>query len=145
MAALHGQLLLGHRLAHVETMCNAGAVGDHQRNTGPCFGFEQRLDGLDIAGAEGDLRDVDIAEGHCLQPEVLLGGAFAPGRELGDRAAWRGLRRLAARVRVHLGVQHENVHVAAAAEHVIKSAGADVVGPSVTADDPDRLADQRAE
>ena len=61
---------------------------------------------------------------------------LAAGRELRDRAERRRLRRLTAGVRVDLGVEHEDVDVAPAREHVIEPARADVVGPAVAADDP---------
>ena len=61
---------------------------------------------------------------------------------LATAARGRGLRGLAAGVRVHLGVEHEHVDVATGTEHVIEAAGADVVRPTVAADDPDVLADQ---
>ena len=60
-------------------------------------------------------------------------------RELRHRAARRRLRRLAAGVRVDLGVEHQDVDVAAGGEHVVEAAEADVVGPAVAADDPDAL------
>ena len=46
-------------------------------------------------------------------------------------------------VRVHLGVEHEDVHVAARRQHVVEPAEADVVGPAVAPDDPHAIADQR--
>ena len=68
-----------------------------------------------------------------------------PGRrELRDRAALRGLRRLAAGVGVDLGVEHEDVHVAARRQHVVEPAEADVVGPPVAADEPHALAHEVA-
>lgn len=57
--------------------------------------------------------------------------------ELGHRAERRGLRLLAAGVRVALGVEHQHVDVLRQAEDVIQTAEADVVGPAVTADQPD--------
>ena len=71
-----------------------------------------------------------------------MAGALAGGRELGDRAARRRLRGLAAGVRVDLGVEHEDVDVATRREDVVEAAEADVVGPAVAADDPDALADE---
>ena len=49
-----------------------------------------------------------------MQAEVLLGDRLAGRRELGHRAERRRLRRLAAGVRVDLGVEHQDVDVAAA-------------------------------
>ena len=67
---------------------------------------------------------------------------LAGRRELRDGAARRRLRRLAAGVRVHLGVEHEHVDVAARRQHVVEPAEADVVGPAVAADDPHAAAHQ---
>ena len=62
--------------------------------------------------------------------------------ELGGGAERRGLGLLASGVGVHLGVEHEDVDVAAGGQHVVEAAVADVVGPSVAADDPDALLDE---
>ena len=142
VAAPHRVLLVRHRLGHVDAVGDAGAVGDHQRRPGPGVGLQQRLDRLDVVGADRDLGDVDVAVGPGDGPEVLLGGVLAGGGELGDRAAGRRLRRLAAGVRVHLGVEHQDVHVPARRQDVVETAEADVVGPAVAADDPDALADR---
>ena len=107
------------------------------------LGFEERLDGVHVAGAHRDLGDVDAAVAHGDQGEVLLADRLAAGRELRDRAARSGLGGLAAGVRVDLGVEDQDVDVAAGGDHVIEAAEADVVGPAVAADDPDALLDQR--
>ncbi len=49
----------------------------------------------------------------------------------------RGLRGLAAGVRVDLRVQHEHVHVVNRRQHVVETAVADVERPSVAAHEPD--------
>ena len=136
---------MSHRLAHVEAVGDARAVGDHQRHSRPGLCFQQRFDRLDIAGAEGDVGDVDVAERHGFEPEVLLGDSLASSGELGDCPAWCCLRCLTTGVRVHLGVEHEHIHVATATEHVVETARPDVVGPSVASDDPHGLAYQRAD
>ena len=73
----------------------------------------------------------------------FLATRLAAGGELGDRAARRGFGHLAAGVGIDLGVEHQDVDVAAGGQHVIQAAVADVVGPAVAADDPDALFDQR--
>ena len=50
--------------------------------------------------------------------------------------------RLAAGVGVDLGIEDQDVDVAAGGDHVVEAAEADVVGPAVAADDPDALLDQ---
>ncbi len=113
-----------------------------ERRAGVRLGLGERLHRLRVVGADRDLRDVDVAVGHGDQPEVLLRGRLAGRGELRDGAARRRLRRLAAGVRVDLGVEHEDVDVAPGREHVVEAAEADVVGPAVAADDPDALADE---
>ena len=93
-------------------------------------------------GAHRDLGDVDVAVVDGDHAQVLLADRLALRGELGHGAAGGRLRRLAAGVRVDLGVEHQDVHVAARGEHVVEPAEADVVGPAVAADDPDAPADQ---
>ena len=123
-------------------MRDAVAVGDDQRGAGIRLRLAERLDRLLVVGAEGDVGDVDVPVGDRLEPEVLLGDRFARRGELGRRAERRRLGLLAAGVRVDLGVEHQDVHVAAEREHVVEAAVADVVGPAVAADEPDRFLDQ---
>ena len=89
------------------------------------------------------LRHVDVAVAHGHHAQVLLGRRFAAGGELGDGAARSGFGHLPAGVGVDLGIEHQDVDVAAAGQHVIQAAVPDVVSPAVAADDPDALFDQR--
>ena len=75
-----------------------------------------------------------ISPRSFLRPRLPAAANFATAR------ARRRLRRLAAGVRVHLGVEHEDAHAAARREHVVEAAVADVVRPAVAADDPHALA-----
>ncbi len=68
--------------------------------------------------------------------------ALPAAANLADGAERRRLRRLAAGVRVDLGVEHQDVDVAPVGQHVIEAAVADVVGPAVAADEPDALLHQ---
>ena len=95
-------------------MGDAVAVGDDQRRARIGFGLEEGLDRLGVLGAEGHAGDVHVAVAHGHQAQVLLGDGLAGGGELGGRAERRGLGRLAAGVGVDLGVQHQDVDVAAA-------------------------------
>ena len=105
--------------------------------SGPGLGLEDGLVGLGIVGAQGDLGHVDVAVGPGDGAQVLAARALAGRRELGHRAARRGLGGLAAGVRVDLRVEHEDVDVATGAQRLVEAAEADVVGPAVTAHDPD--------
>ena len=77
-----------------------------------------------------------------MKTEVLLGQPLAAVGEEGDRADRGGLGSLPAGVGVHFGVKHENVDVAVLRHDVVEAAEADVIGPAVTAEDPDRLVDE---
>ena len=123
-------------------MRDARAVGDDQRRARIGLGLAQRLHRLVDLGAEGHLGDVDVAVAHRLEAEVLLGDLLAGDGELGGGAQRRRLGLLAAGVRVDLGVEHQDVDVAAQRQHVVEAAVADVVGPAVAADQPDALGDQ---
>src|ERR1035441_2354182 len=54
----------------------------------------------------------------------------------------RCLRHLAAGIRVHLGVEQQDVHIGVGGQHMVEAAKTDVVAPSVAADDPYALLDQ---
>ncbi len=86
--------------------------------------------------------DIDVPVAHAHEAEVLLGVALAAAGELGHRPDRGGLGGLAARVGVELGVEDQDVDVAAGGHHVVEAAEADVVGPAVAADDPDALVDE---
>jgi hypothetical protein len=45
-------------------------------------------------------------------------------------------------VRINLGVEHQDVDVAAGGDHMVEPAEADVIGPAIPTDDPDALIDQ---
>ena len=75
----------------------------------------------------------------CEQAEIFLADRFSGGGELGGSAERRRLRLLAPCIRVHLGVHDEDVDVAPIRQHVVEPAVADVVRPSVAADEPHAL------
>ena len=103
-----------------------------------------RGDGLVAARLHRDAGDVHVPVGHREQAQVLLRGRLAGGGELGHRADRRRLGLLAAGVGVALGVEHQHVDVAVGGQHVVQPTEADVVGPAVAADDPDRTWDEAA-
>ena len=125
-------------LAHVDAVCDAGAVGDDERRAFVFFGFLEGLEGLVAVGAEGDGGDVNITVSHGELAEVFLAARFAAGCEFGDGAARGRLGGLTAGVRVNLGVEDEDVDVATQREDVIESAVTDVISPAVAAHDPER-------
>ncbi len=135
-------LLVAHRRGHVDAVGDAGAVGDDQRGAAVRLRLAEGLERLERIGAHGHGGHVDVAvvDGHHAQ--VLLAHGLAAGGELGHGRPRGRLRRLAAGVRVDLGIEHQDVDVAARGQDVVEAAEADVVGPAVAADDPDAPPDQ---
>ena len=125
--------------AALQAVRGAGRVGDDHGRAFVFLGFLEYLDQLVVVGAHGHLRHVDVAVAHEDGAQVLLAGLLAAGRELRHGARGRCLGALAAGVGVHLGVHHQHVHVGAAGNHVVQAAEADVVGPAVAAEHPERL------
>ncbi|MNF92392.1 hypothetical protein D3C84_750360 [compost metagenome] len=118
------------------------AVGDDKRRARIGFGLTQGLQCLLRVGTKGDAGNIDVAVGDGLQRHILLGQRLAPRRELGDGAERGRFRHLAAGVGVDLGIHHQHVHIAPGGEHMIEPRRADVIGPAIAADDPDRAAHQ---
>ncbi len=127
---------------HVHPVRDAGAVGDHQGHPAMGLSLGQGLHRLRRVCPHGDLSHVDVPVGHGDLAEILLPGRLSARGELGDRRAGRRLRRLAAGVRVHLGVHHQDVDVPSGREHMVQAAEADVIGPTVSSNDPNTRLDQ---
>jgi len=83
-----------------------------------------------------------VTVGDGLHREILLVGRLAAGGELGDRTQRGRLGRLAAGVRIHLGIHHQDVHVSSGRQHMIQTRRTDIVGPTVATDDTHRAAHQ---
>ena len=106
------------------------------------LGFQERLHGLRVVAAHGDVGHIGPAIVHGHHGDVFLRSALAAGGKLRHRAQRRGLRHLPAGIGVHLGVEQQDVDVGGGGQHVVEAAVADVVAPSVAADDPHALLDQ---
>ncbi|CAN3961830.1 Transcriptional regulator, partial [Dysosmobacter welbionis] len=141
VAALHRllHLVLGTAHAGFDMLLQAGAVADDDGGAGIGLRLPQGLQGLGLVITHGHLGHIHIAVGHQDGAQVLLGHLLAAGGELGHGGGGGGLGGLAAGVGVHLGVQHQQVHIPVLGHDVIDAAEADVVGPAVAADGPDGL------
>ncbi len=117
------------------------AVGDDERRTVIGFGLDEGLDHLSRVG-QGDVGHIDVAVGHGHHPQILLGHRLAAGGELGHGAGRGGFGGLAAGVGVDFGVEDQQVDVLAGGDDMVEAAVADVIGPAVAADAPDRFLDQ---
>ena len=124
-------------------MRDAVAVGDDQGWPIVGLGLDERLECLLVAGSHRHARHIDAAIGHRQHAQVFLGRTLAARGEFCHRAARRGLRCLPSRIGVDLGIQHQDVDIAPASQHMVEAAKADVIGPAIAADDPDTLLHQR--
>src|SRR4029077_3796194 len=104
--------------------------------------IEEGFNGWRVATAHGHAGNINVAVADRLHCEVFLDRALSAHGELRNRTAWSGLGHLSAGVGVHLGVKHEHIDVSAGAEDVIESSKANVVRPSVAANDPPALEHQ---
>ena len=77
---------------------------------------------------------ITVADGHHAQ--ILLADLLTGSGELGNGAHRSGFGALAAGVGVYLGVQYQDVHVFTAGQDVVQTAVTNVVGGTVTAEDP---------
>ena len=138
VAALDGFLLLVLRAAHtnLDAVVDAGGVADDERRAVVGLGLLDDVEVLGLAGAHSHLRHIDVAVALGNHTEVFLADLLAAGGKLGDSAGRGGLRALSAGVGIHLGVDHHDVDVLAAGQHVVQTAESDVVAPAVSAEDP---------
>ena len=124
----------------VVAVSDAARIRDDDRRSVVRFGLLEGLDDVGVVAAQRHLRHVHRSVTDGFHGQVLAAVRLAAGSKLRHRAARRGLGGLAAGVRVDAGVENQHVHVFARTEHVIETAESDVVGPSVTAQDPHALA-----
>ena len=141
VAGFDSLLGLSHAVDHtaLDTVVNARCVGDDERRTMICFGFKQCLDALVEVGTHSDLSNIYVAVRHSDGSKILLAGGLTSRSELSDRAGRSCLRSLTAGVGVNLGVEYQDVDILAGSDDMVKTAEADVVCPSVAAEDPYRL------
>ena len=138
VAGSHGARRLLHAVAHVGAVGDALRVRQDQGRSGVGLRLAHGHERLLVVRPHGDLGDVDAAVGDGHQRQVLARDRLARRGEFRRRAERRRLRRLAAGVRIDLGVEHQDVDVLARCEDVVEPAGVDVVRPAVAADDPHR-------
>ena len=133
LAATHVATILGRAL---DTVVDTRSVGDDERRTIVGLSLADSLQRLLVVGTHGDLGHIDVAVGGLHQTEVLLAHALATGGKLSDGAERRGLGRLATGVGIDLRVEHEDVDVLTLGEDVVETTVADIVGSTITTDDP---------
>ena len=123
-------------------MVDARCVSDDDGRSVVSFSFLNSLEELSLICAHCDLRDIDVAVAHCHHAEVLLLGPLACCRELCDRAGRCRLGSLTACVGVDFCVEYQDVDIRAGCDDMVETAVADIVRPTVAAEDPDGFLDQ---
>ena len=123
-------------------MVDAMAVRDDDRRTVVRFRFAERLDDLVHVRAHRDAGNVHVAIAHGDHAEVFFARGLSACCKLRDGSNRGRLGHLSTGVRIDFGVEDEEVNVAAGSDDVVKAAEADVVCPSVAADDPDGAVDE---
>ena len=118
----------------IVTVFFARAVGNNQRRARIRFRFLNRFYRLVQLRAKGNLRDVNVAVHHHADAEVFARLALTVFAKLGDRPQRGGFSCLAAGVGIALGIEHQNIDVFGQAQHVVKTAEADIVGPAIATD-----------
>ena len=104
-------------------MVDAGRVGDDEGRPVILLRLDERVEELLLVRTHGNLRDVHIAVAHRHHAEVFLLDALAGGSELRHRTGRGRLGCLAARIGIHLGVEHEHVDVLVLRKNVAEAAG----------------------
>ena len=127
-------LALAHALT--DTMVDARSVADNQGRAMVSFSFGDSFEELVLVSAHSYLSYVNIAVGNSHHAEVLLLGAFAGSSELCDSCSRGSFRGLTAGVGVNFRIEDEDVDVVVRSEDMVNTAVTDIVGPTVTTDDP---------
>ena len=125
-------------------MRDARGIRNDQRHSGPRFGLGESLHSLNVVGPDCNLSDIDVAIAARLGAEIFLGSGLASRSKLRYSCSRRGFRSLATGVGIHLGIKHEDVDIAPGPEHVIETSGTDVVCPTIAANNPHVLTNERS-
>ncbi len=141
VTGLDRQVLFGLCFAHADqnALIDARRIGQDQGRPGVGLGFRKRFHELVLVGAHGDAGDIDIAVGHHHLAHVLLGRFLAGSGELGDRAGGGRLGGLPAGVGVYLGIEDHHIDVLTRRHDMVDPSEADVVGRSVSQENPKGL------
>mmetsp|Transcript_7487 Transcript_7487/g.20229 ORF Transcript_7487/g.20229 Transcript_7487/m.20229 type:complete len:1155 (+) Transcript_7487:2178-5642(+) len=144
VAAVHRLLLLLHHGLVPEAVApiHASGVGDDDRGAIVGLGLLEGLHRLVDVRRKRNGGHVGVLVHHGDRAQVLLLPSVAASCHLLRDALGGGLGELEAGVGVALGVKNQDVDVLARGQHVVQAAEADVVGPTVAADDPMRRRDE---
>ena len=126
------------RAAHAgpETVGDTGGIGDEQRGARIGCSLGDCLDGLIEVSPHGNLGHIHGSVGHGHGRQVLFRRFLAAGDKFCGRAQRGCLGSLTAGVGVNFRVQYQNIDIFPAGQYVVQTAETDIIGPSVSADDP---------
>src|SRR4051794_9190194 len=114
-------------------------VGDYDAGSVVGLRLEESFKSVLVLGTHGYAGHVDVPVSHGHETEILLRPRLPAGCKLRNSGARGSFGGLSASIRIHLGIEHQQVHVSAAGQDVIETAIADVIRPAVAAYDPDTL------
>mmetsp|Transcript_65587 Transcript_65587/g.170314 ORF Transcript_65587/g.170314 Transcript_65587/m.170314 type:complete len:208 (-) Transcript_65587:1669-2292(-) len=123
-------------LCHRKALTDARRIGHDDARPGVGIGLQHGTHGLLRVHVHADRGHVNSLVRHGQPAQVLLRRPLAALRKLGHGAGRSGLRSLTACVAVHLCIQHQDLHVLLAGDHVVQASVADVVCPAVAANNP---------
>ena len=115
------------------------SVADDDGRSGICLSLCHSLESLVHISAHSNLCNVNVAVGHSDLCKVLLADCLTCCCELSNLTDVGSLGSLSAGVGVNLGIEYHYVYILAGSENVVKTAEADIVCPTVSAEDPNCL------
>jgi len=121
---------------------DTGRIGDDQGRSRVCFCFFDCIQELGLVRTDGHLRyiNISIREHHC--PQVFFPYPFPCGGELGHGAHRGSFGRLSAGIGIDFRIENQNVDILSGCHDVVKSAVTNIIGPSVSSEDPDGFLDE---
>ena len=102
----------------------------------PSLSLAECLQTLALVSTHSHLCYIYVAVGSLHETQVLLAHALAVGSKLSDGTDGRCLGSLTAGVGVNLGVDDEDVDILTRTDDMVQTTVTDVVGSTVTTDDP---------
>ena len=104
-----------------------------------CLCLSDCFDGLVHVSTHSDLCNIDITVGHSDFSKALLSDCFTSCSELCNLTDLRSLGSLTAGVGVNFGIEYHDVDIFTGSQNVVYAAEADIVCPTVAAEDPNRF------
>mmetsp|Transcript_50440 Transcript_50440/g.83026 ORF Transcript_50440/g.83026 Transcript_50440/m.83026 type:complete len:674 (-) Transcript_50440:253-2274(-) len=140
VAAVHCHLAVLNGLGHGETLTDAWAVCKDDAWSRIGISLNHSSHCLLWVDMNANAGHVDILVGHGQLSHVLLLRQLSALSKLCHGSLWRCFGCLSTSVAVHLCVKHQDVHMFLTGNDVVQATIADVVGPAISADNPEAAA-----